>query len=108
MFDSSENRARNANRVPYPLRIALVAPLVTPIAPPFLGGAQALLHDLALGLAGLGHHVTLFAASGSRFAGGFEDGKSAGKPVLVEVPVKPGELREVGAEKSVRLDSEKV
>jgi len=48
------------------MRIALVAPLVTPIAPPFIGGAQALLHDLAVTLAQRGHTVTLFAARGSR------------------------------------------
>jgi UDP-glucose:tetrahydrobiopterin glucosyltransferase len=47
------------------MRIALVAPLISPIAPPFLGGAQALLADLAAGLAERGHRVTLFAASGS-------------------------------------------
>lgn len=47
------------------MRIALVAPLISPIAPPFLGGAQALLADLAVGLAARGHQVTLFAASGS-------------------------------------------
>jgi glycosyltransferase involved in cell wall biosynthesis len=47
------------------MRIALVAPLISPIAPPFLGGAQALLADLAAGLAERGHQVTLFAASGS-------------------------------------------
>lgn len=47
------------------MRIALVAPLISPIAPPFLGGAQALLTDLAVGLAKRGHQVTLFAASGS-------------------------------------------
>jgi UDP-glucose:tetrahydrobiopterin glucosyltransferase len=48
------------------MRIALIAPLVSPIAPPYLGGAQALLADLAAGLAARGHRVTLFAASGSR------------------------------------------
>ncbi len=47
------------------MRIALIAPLVSPIAPPYLGGAQALLADLAAGLARRGHQVTLFAASGS-------------------------------------------
>src|SRR2546421_8842930 len=41
--------------------IALVAPLVSPIVQPFLGGAQALLADLALGLRQRGHEVTLFA-----------------------------------------------
>jgi UDP-glucose:tetrahydrobiopterin glucosyltransferase len=43
------------------MRIALVAPLVTPILQPYLGGAQALLADLAHGLQQRGHEVTLFA-----------------------------------------------
>ncbi len=47
------------------LRVALVAPLVSPIADPFLGGSQALLHDLATALAAAGHSVTLFAADNS-------------------------------------------
>ena len=52
-----------------PLRIALVAPLVSPIAEPFIGGSQALLHDLATALAAAGHAVTLFAADGSVVTG---------------------------------------
>jgi len=48
-----------------PLNLALIAQLVSPIAPPFLGGAQAVINDLAQGLARRGHAVTLFAASGS-------------------------------------------
>ncbi len=51
------------------MRIALLAPLVAPIAPPYLGGAQALLADLAAGLASRGHHVTLYAADGSHVPG---------------------------------------
>lgn len=51
------------------LRIALVAPLVSPIAEPFLGGSQALVFDLATELAARGHAVTLFAADGSRVPG---------------------------------------
>ena len=51
------------------MRIALVAPLVSPIAPPYLGGAQALLADLAQGLAQRGHEVTLYAAEGSAVQG---------------------------------------
>ena len=43
------------------MRVALVAPLVSPIVQPYLGGAQALLADLARGLRGRGHSVTLFA-----------------------------------------------
>jgi len=51
------------------VRVALLAPLVSPLAPPFLGGAQALLHDLAAGLAARGHDVALYAADGSRVPG---------------------------------------
>lgn len=51
------------------MRIALVAPLVTPIAEPHLGGSQALLSDLAQGLAARRHNVAVFAASGSRIDG---------------------------------------
>jgi UDP-glucose:tetrahydrobiopterin glucosyltransferase len=51
------------------MRIALVAPLVSPIAPPYLGGAQALLADLARGLAQRGHEVTLYAAESSDVPG---------------------------------------
>ncbi len=47
------------------MRIALVAPLVTPIAQPYTGGAQAMLADLAQGLHHRGHDVTLFARAGS-------------------------------------------
>lgn len=48
-----------------PLRVALLAPLVSPIRQPYLGGAQALLRDLAVALAKRGHEITLYAADGS-------------------------------------------
>jgi glycosyltransferase involved in cell wall biosynthesis len=51
------------------MRIALVAPLVSTIADPYIGGAQALLADLARGLHKRGHHVTLFARAGSSLDG---------------------------------------
>jgi glycosyltransferase involved in cell wall biosynthesis len=47
------------------IRIALIAPVVTPIAQPYIGGTQAMLADLARGLAQRGHRVTLFAREGS-------------------------------------------
>lgn len=47
------------------MRIALVAPLVFPIGPPFAGGAQVVVYDLARGLTARGHDVTLFAVRGS-------------------------------------------
>lgn len=51
------------------MRIALVAPLVSAIAHPYTGGAQALLADLAQGLSQRGHIVTLFARQGSLVSG---------------------------------------
>ncbi|HJT55475.1 MAG TPA: glycosyltransferase [Ktedonobacteraceae bacterium] len=53
------------------MKIALVAPLVSAIAQPYLGGAQALLADLAQGLIHRGHSVTLFARDES-FVPGIE------------------------------------
>jgi UDP-glucose:tetrahydrobiopterin glucosyltransferase len=47
------------------VRVALVAPLVSAIAEPHVGGAQALLDDLARELVQRGHQVTLFARTGS-------------------------------------------
>jgi UDP-glucose:tetrahydrobiopterin glucosyltransferase len=47
------------------MRIALIAPLVTPIAQPYVGGSQALVAELARGLVGRGHTVTLFARQNS-------------------------------------------
>ena len=47
------------------MRIALIAPIVTPIAQPFLGGSQAMVAQLAQGLQQRGHEVTLFARQGS-------------------------------------------
>ncbi len=51
------------------MRIALVAPLVTTIAQPFVGGAQAIVAALARGLMSHGHDVTLFARTGSQVPG---------------------------------------
>ncbi len=47
------------------MRIALVAPLVTSIAQPFVGGAQAVVAALAQGMVQRKHEVTLFARAGS-------------------------------------------
>ena len=51
------------------MRIALVAPLVTTIAQPFVGGAQAVVAELAQGLSQRGHQVTLFARASSAVPG---------------------------------------
>ena len=51
------------------MRIAFVAPLVTPIREPQAGGSQALLADLAAGLTNRGHAVDVYAATGSEIPG---------------------------------------
>jgi glycosyltransferase involved in cell wall biosynthesis len=57
------------HEVSRPLRIAIVAPLVTPIAEPQQGGSQALVADLAVGLTERGHVVDVYASSGSSIDG---------------------------------------
>jgi glycosyltransferase involved in cell wall biosynthesis len=51
------------------MKIAIMAPLVTVIAEPQRGGSQAFVSDLARGLAGRGHDVHVYAASGSEIPG---------------------------------------
>jgi glycosyltransferase involved in cell wall biosynthesis len=51
------------------MRIAIIAPLVTSIREPQLGGSQAIVADLATGLQARGHVVHVYAASGSAIPG---------------------------------------
>src|SRR5690348_13361922 len=51
------------------MRIAVIASPVTPLRPAQLGGAQAFVSDLALGLSRRGHDVTLHCAEGSEVEG---------------------------------------
>jgi UDP-glucose:tetrahydrobiopterin glucosyltransferase len=51
------------------MKIAIMAPLVTAIREPQGGGSQAFVSDLAGGLAGRGHEVHVYAASGSLIPG---------------------------------------
>jgi len=51
------------------VRIAIIAPLVTPIREPQLGGAQSVVVDLATGLAARHHQVHVYAATGSAIPG---------------------------------------
>src|SRR5262249_39994038 len=51
------------------MKIAIMAPLVTAIREPQLGGSQAFVSDLARGLAGRGHDVHVYASSGSQIPG---------------------------------------
>ncbi|MDT7732768.1 MAG: hypothetical protein QOK45_3041, partial [Mycobacterium sp.] len=51
------------------MRIGLLAPLVAPLREPQMGGAQALVCDLAAALAARGHEVEVIAAAGSSVPG---------------------------------------
>lgn len=51
------------------MRIAIMAPLVTPIREPQAGGSQAVVADLGRGLTSRGHEVDVYAATGSVIAG---------------------------------------
>ncbi|HEX6350669.1 MAG TPA: glycosyltransferase [Candidatus Dormibacteraeota bacterium] len=51
------------------MRIAVVAPPVTPLAEAQLGGAQALVADLARALQARGHEVRVYCAEGSHLPG---------------------------------------
>jgi UDP-glucose:tetrahydrobiopterin glucosyltransferase len=76
------------------VRIALVAPLVSTIAQPYLGGAQALLADLAQGLVQHGHTVTLFARQASSVPG------VSIEPITVPESVQPASFTEPLQERS--------
>ncbi|MGH7721843.1 MAG: glycosyltransferase [Candidatus Dormibacteria bacterium] len=51
------------------MRVALIAPLVTPICEPQLGGAQAVVSDLARELQRRGHEVVVYGCRGSAVEG---------------------------------------
>ncbi len=51
------------------MKVAIIAPLVSAIREPQGGGSQAFVSDLARGLAGRGHEVHVYAASGSEIPG---------------------------------------
>lgn len=51
------------------MRLAVVAPLVTPLRPAQAGGAQAFVADLSLELTRRGHDLTLYCAQGSEVPG---------------------------------------
>ena len=51
------------------MKVAVVSSPVTPLLPAQLGGAQAFISDLAVGLVRRGHDVTLYCAEGSEVPG---------------------------------------
>jgi UDP-glucose:tetrahydrobiopterin glucosyltransferase len=75
------------------LRIAIVAPLVTPIAEPQEGGSQALVADLAVGLTERGHLVDVYAASGSSIDGAHVVDTGVDAKTLVGALFRPGSPR---------------
>jgi glycosyltransferase involved in cell wall biosynthesis len=76
-----------------PLRIAIVAPLVTTISEPQQGGSQALLADLAVGLTGRGHDVDVFASTGSVIPGAHVVDTGTDSATLAEALVRPDQPR---------------
>jgi glycosyltransferase involved in cell wall biosynthesis len=64
------------------VKAAIVAPLVSAIREPQGGGSQAFVADLARGLAGRGHEVHVYAATGSEIPG----------VTVIDTGVDPGSL----------------
>ena len=85
------------------MKIAIMAPLVTAIREPQLGGSQAFVSDLARGLAGRGHEVHVYAASGSEIPGvtvvdtGADPRALAGTLYRAGVPAATAQAESAGA-----------
>jgi glycosyltransferase involved in cell wall biosynthesis len=86
------------------VKIAIMAPLVTAIREPQQGGSQAFVSDLARGLAGRGHQVHVYAASGSEIPGvevidtGVDPESLAGTLYRASGPAGPAEPESAAAE----------
>ena len=76
-----------------PLRIALVAPLVTTISEPQQGGSQAMVADLAVGLTRHGHDVDVYAATGSLIPGTHVIDSGIESASLSAALIRPGQPR---------------
>ena len=83
-----------------PLRIAVVAPLVTTISEPQQGGSQVMVADLAVGLTRRGHDVDVYAATGSLIPGAHVIETGIDSARLSAALIRPGQplhpLRAVG------------
>jgi glycosyltransferase involved in cell wall biosynthesis len=64
------------------MKVAIVAPLVSAIREPQGGGSQAFVSDLARGLAGRGHEIHVYAATGSEIPG----------VTVIDTGIDPGSL----------------
>jgi len=76
-----------------PLRIALVAPLVTTISEPQQGGSQVVVADLAVGLTRHGHDVDVYAAAGSLIPGARVIETGIDSETLSAALIRPGQPR---------------
>ena len=76
-----------------PLRIALVAPLVTAISEPQQGGSQVIVADLAVGLTRHGHDVDVYAAAGSQIPGAHVIDTGIDPAGLSPALIRPGQPR---------------
>jgi len=76
------------------LKIALIAPLVTPIREPQTGGSQSFLVDLATGLSSRGHDVDVYAATGSWIPGVNVVDLGIVATALSDTLYRPGHVRE--------------
>ena len=77
-----------------PLRIAIVAPLVTTISEPQQGGSQVMVADLAVGLTQRGHDVDVYAATGSRINGAHVIETGIDSASLSAALIRPGQPRQ--------------
>ncbi len=77
------------------MRVALVAPLVTTITQPYVGGSQALVAELARGLLQRKHQVTLFARAGSSVPGVTIEGLDVPESVRPANFSRPNQVRPV-------------
>ena len=77
-----------------PLRIAIVAPLVTTISEPQQGGSQVMVADLAVGLTQRGHDVDVYAATGSRINGAHVIETGIDSAGLSAALIRPGQPRQ--------------
>ena len=76
-----------------PLRIAIVAPLVTTISEPQQGGSQVMVADLAVGLTQRGHDVDVYAATGSLITGAHVIETGIDSASLSAALIRPGQPR---------------
>jgi glycosyltransferase involved in cell wall biosynthesis len=76
-----------------PLRIAVVAPLVTTISEPQQGGSQVMVADLAVGLTQRGHDVDVYAATGSLISGAHVIETGIDSARLSAALIRPGQPR---------------